>query len=254
MAWSPEQYHKFHEERAAPFEDLIALGSFRPGMKIVDLGCGTGELTAKVATLSPGSDTVGIDSSASMLEKARPLARAGLRFVLGRIEDWEDPRGEHDLVFSHATLQWIDGHDALFAKLARALAPGGQLLVQMPSNHGHVSHQAVRELASTSPWKEALGGFCRVSPVEPIDVYAERLHALGLERPTVMEKVYGHVLEDGRGVLEWIKGTLLVPYLERLGARGPGFLDALGERLDVVCPGKPYYFAFRRTLIAARRP
>jgi trans-aconitate 2-methyltransferase len=251
MAWSPEQYHKFQGERAAPFEDLIALGSFRPRMKVVDLGCGTGELTARVAELSPGSDVTGIDSSRSMLDKARPLERPGLRFEQGKVEDWEGR--DLDLVFSHATLQWVDDHEGLFAKLARALAPGGQLLVQMPSNHGHVSHLAVRELASRSPWKERLSGYCRISPVRSIDDYAEHLHALGLLEPIVLEKVYGHVLEDGRAVLEWIKGTLLVPYLERLGVHGPEFLSALASRLDVVCPGKPYYFAFRRTLVAATR-
>ncbi len=252
MSWSPAQYHKFQAERAAPFEDLVALGALRGGMKIVDLGCGTGELTARLAALAPGSDVLGVDSSESMLAKARPLARPGLRFELRRIEDWS-AEAAYDLVFSHATLQWVDDHEALLAKLARALAPGGQLLVQMPSNHDHVSHRTVRALAAESPWKERLGGWSRVSPLWTIDRYAERLHALGLERPTVIERVYGHVLEDGRGVLEWIKGTLLVPYIERLGEHAPGFLSVLGDRIEKACPGRPYYFAFRRTLIAAAR-
>ncbi|MEZ0227796.1 MAG: methyltransferase domain-containing protein [Planctomycetota bacterium] len=252
MTWSPAQYHKFQAERAAPFEDLVALGTLRDGMKIVDLGCGTGELTARLAVLAPGSDVLGVDSSAAMLEKARPLERPDLRFEQRRIEDWSADRA-YDLIFSHATLQWIDDHEALFARLARGLVPGGQLLVQMPSNHDHVSHRIVRELADESPWKERLGGWRRLSPVRPIDWYAELLHGLGLDRPTVLEKVYGHILEDGRGVLEWIKGTLLVPYIERLGDDAPAFLAALGDRIDKACPGRPYYYAFRRTLIAATR-
>jgi trans-aconitate 2-methyltransferase len=111
----------------------------------------------------------------------------------------------------------------------------------------------VRELASEARWVERLGGWKRLSPVQTIDWYAELLHGLGLERPTVLEKVYGHVLDDGRGVLEWIKGTLLVPYIERLGEHAPEFLRELGDRIEKACPGRPYYFAFRRTLIAARR-
>jgi trans-aconitate 2-methyltransferase len=254
MTWSPAQYHKFQAERAAPFEDLVALGSLRDGMRIVDLGCGTGELTARLAVLASGSQVVGVDSSAAMLEKARPLERPGLRFDLRRIEDWP-PEGSaaFDLVFSHATLQWIDDHETLFARLARVLVPGGQLLVQMPSNHDHVSHRIVRELAAESPWQERLAGWRRLSPVRSIDWYAELLHRLGLREPTVLEKVYGHILEDGRGVLEWIKGTLLVPYLERLGEHAPAFLAELGDRIERACPGRPYYFAFRRTLIAATR-
>src|SRR5579872_7322741 len=118
MAWSPEQYHKFQNERAAPFEDLVALGRFADGMRIVDLGCGTGELTAKLAERSKDATVVGVDSSPTMLEKARPLARPGLRYEQGRIEEWS-AEAAWDLVFSHATLQWVDDHGALFAKLAR---------------------------------------------------------------------------------------------------------------------------------------
>jgi trans-aconitate 2-methyltransferase len=252
MAWSPEQYHKFQAERAAPFEDLVGLGTFRDGMRIVDLGCGTGELTVRLAVLSLGASVLGIDSSETMLARARALTGHGVRFEQGRIEDWS-AEGAYDVVFSHATLQWIDDHDALFARLARALARGGQLLVQMPSNHDHVSHRIVRELAASSPWNERLGGWRRFSPVKPIDQYAELLHGLGLESPTVIEKVYGHVLEDGHGVLEWLKGTLLVPYIERLGEHAPEFLKVLDDKIAAACAARPYYFAFRRTLIAATR-
>jgi trans-aconitate 2-methyltransferase len=254
MAWNPDQYEKFRGERAAPFEDLVALAPWRPGLGIVDLGCGTGELTAKLRAFSPGSEIVGLDSSAAMLERARPLERPGLRFALGKVEEWQ-PEKPLDVIFSHAALQWIDDHATLFPRLARALAPGGVLLVQMPSNHNHVSHRVVRELASSEAWRGRLGGFARSSPVLAIDEYASLLHEAGLPRPTLIEKVYGHVLEDARGVLEWIKGTLLVPYLERLSpGDGAEFLEAVGRRLDEVCPGKPYFYPFRRTLIAAWRP
>ena len=53
MAWNPEQYLKFAAERAAPFADLVALLDVRPGLHAVDLGCGTGELTAKLAEMLP---------------------------------------------------------------------------------------------------------------------------------------------------------------------------------------------------------
>lgn len=254
MPWDPAQYEKFKREREQPFEDLLALGELRPGLAIVDLGCGTGELTARLAERASGSRTIGVDSSASMLAKARKLERPGLAFVQGTIEDWS-PAAPADLLFSHAALQWVDEHGPLFRRLAAHVAPGGQLLVQMPSNHGHVSHELMRGLASEARWREKLGGFVRSSPVRSVDFYAETLHAAGLERPTVLEKVYGHVLPDADAVLEWMKGTALVPYLERLDATGAeSFLAELGRRFREAMPARPYYLAFRRTLIAARRP
>jgi trans-aconitate 2-methyltransferase len=253
MAWDPAQYEKFKREREQPFEDLIALGDFRPGELMVDLGCGTGELTAKVAARSPGSTMLGVDSSAEMLAKARQHERPGLAFTRSTVEAWE-PGRPLDVIFSHAALQWVDAHESLFPRLARALAPGGRLLVQMPSNHGHVSHATVRELAAEAPWSERFAGFVRRSPVLEIGAYADMLHAAGLERPTVIEKVYGHVLPDSDAVLEWIKGTLLVPYLERLNdQQSREFLDELSRRFRPKMPQKPYYFGFRRILIAARK-
>jgi trans-aconitate 2-methyltransferase len=254
MAWDPAQYHKFQDARSAPFEDLVALGVWRPGLSIVDLGCGTGELTARLLERSPGATIVGVDSSETMLARAKPLERPGLRFEKGAIEEWS-PAAPVDLIFSHAALQWCDFHAQLFPRLASHLAPGGQLLVQMPSNHGHLAHLAVLALANVEPWHRKLGGYSRHSPLLSIDNYAEQLHRAGLPFPTVIEKVYGVELPDPRGVLEWIKGTLLVPYLERLDADDrPLFLEEIGKRLDVMLEGRPYYYAFKRTLIAARKP
>ena len=111
MTWNPAQYHKFQKERFAPFEDLIQLIHVRSSLKVIDLGCGTGDLTRRLADLLPDSDVLGLDSSDEMLEKAQAQARPGLRFQKGQIEEAE---GQWDLVFSHAALQWVDDHRALW--------------------------------------------------------------------------------------------------------------------------------------------
>jgi len=86
MPWDPKRYHQFASERAAPFEDLLAMVDVRDGMRVVDLGCGSGELTARLADALPESDVTGIDSSEEMLGDAAKLARPGLRFERGAIE------------------------------------------------------------------------------------------------------------------------------------------------------------------------
>src|SRR5687768_16164416 len=107
MTWDPNQYHKFQAERSAPFFDLLTLVEVRPNLKVVDLGCGTGELTQKLADALPDSDVTGIDSSLQMLEKAASLSRSGLHFEQG---DQSQLTGEWDLIFSNAALQWSEYH------------------------------------------------------------------------------------------------------------------------------------------------
>src|ERR1700733_9652689 len=87
--WDPEQYERFKAERSRPFFDLLALVRARPGMRVVDLGCGTGELTRELHEKLGATETVGIDSSETMLAKGAGFARDGLRFERGRIEEWE---------------------------------------------------------------------------------------------------------------------------------------------------------------------
>ncbi len=252
MPWNPDQYHRFQKERSAPFDDLLALIRVRPGLQVVDLGCGTGELTARLARSLPGSQVLGIDSSPEMLAQARAQTGPNLRFERCSIEDLE---GEWDLIFSHAALHWVEDHPALLPRLVERLRPGGQLAVQMPSNHTHPAQTLILELAGESPYREALGGWARRSPVLGTGSYAELLFAAGTEEIVVFEKVYPHVLEDADAVAEWGAGTVLVPYFERLPPElRERFMQRYRERLKAYWPGSPAFYAFRRTFLAATRP
>ena len=252
MPWDPDRYHQFQRERFAPFEDLLALLRVRPGLRVIDLGCGTGELTRRLADALPGSEVLGIDSSSEMLARAAAQARSGLRFERAAIEQVS---GVWDLVFSHAAIQWVDDHEALIPRLLTLVAPGGQLAVQLPSNHSHPAHRFILELAAESPFCEALNGWSRHSPVLTIDRYAELLHTHGAQDLTVLEKVYPHVLPDSDAVAEWTRGTALIPYLERLPADlQPAFLDRYRARLRSLWPTGPVFYGFRRILFATTRP
>jgi trans-aconitate 2-methyltransferase len=252
MPWDPDQYLRFRRERFAPFEDLLALLAVRPNLHVLDLGCGTGELTARLAAALPGSDVTGLDSSPAMLERARALARAGLRFELGRVEE---ASGRYDLVFSNAAIHWVEDHRALIPRLFALLNPGGQLLVQLPSNNEHPAHRAILEIAGREPFLTALGGFTRRSPVLSLPEYAELLYACGGTDLVVFEKVYPHLLPDSDAVAEWTSGTTLLPYFERLQPPGrQAFLAAYRSRLREIWPKAPVFYGFRRILFSAREP
>jgi len=252
MPWNPDLYHTFRSERAAPFYDLVKLINVRPGLRVVDLGCGTGELTRELADMLPDGDVVGTDSSQEMLSRAQGQARPGLRFEQGAIET---VHGDWDLVFSNAAIQWVDDHHALVPRLLSLVQSGGQLVVQLPSNNTHPSHALIREIAGEEPFREALRGWARSSPVLSIDRYAELLYANGGRDLTVYEKIYPHVLENADALADWNAGTALVPYFERLppDLQEP-FMDRYRERLRVRWPGSPVFYGFRRTLFGATRP
>jgi len=251
MPWNPDQYHKFSAERSAPFEDLLKLVHVRTGLRVVDLGCGTGELTRKLADALPASDVLGLDSSPQMLVKAAQHARPGLRFEQG---DQARLTGEWDLIFSNAALQWSDDHANLFPRLFARLKPGGQFAVQMPSNHEHISHRKIREVAGREPFWSALNGWIRYAPVLPIEAYADILFRQNAEQITVFEKVYPHVLENSDAVVEWISGTVLVPYFERLDeSMREQFTQAIRDELRAALPGQPVFYPFKRTFLTGSK-
>jgi trans-aconitate 2-methyltransferase len=251
MPWDPNQYHKFQEERSAPFYDLLALVDVRPNLQVVDLGCGTGELTRQLADKLPGSKVTGHDSSPQMLEKAAAFANPGLQFVQG---DQAQLNGEWDLIFSNAALQWSEGHAQLVTDLYGRLKPGGQIAVQVPSNHNHISHQLIRETAGEEPFQSIQGGFVRYAPVLSIDQYAQILFDCGAEDILAFEKVYAHILADSDAVVEWISGTVCVPYFERLGGHKDEFMKVIRAKMQKALPQSPVFYPFRRTFFTARKP
>jgi len=251
MPWDPTQYHKFQAERSAPFFDLLELVEVRPKLKVVDLGCGTGELTRQLADALPISNVTGIDNSPQMLDKAASHAGPNLHFEQG---DQSQLTGEWDLIFSNAALHWTENHSELIPRLYERLTPGGQIAVQVPSNHNHISHQIYRETASEEMFKFILNGFQRYAPVLSIDDYARILFKSGAEKIVVFEKVYAHILENSDAVVEWISGTALVPYFERLGEYKDEFVKAIREKMHAAMPDSPVFYPFRRTLFSAKKP
>jgi trans-aconitate 2-methyltransferase len=254
-AWRPTQYDRFRDERRQPFFDLLAMVEPVPGGHALDLGCGTGALTRLVHAHVGARETIGVDRSTAMLAAAAHESAPGLRFVQGDLTGFA-PDDPVDVVFSNAALQWLPDHDSLFPRLAGMLAAGGQLAVQMPANHHHPSHRVAHEIAHEEPFRAALGGYVRDVPLLPPECYALLLDRLGLRPPTVRLQVYLHRLASREEVVEWVKGTLLTDYEERLpAALFARFLERYRARLlpqldDI----RPFPYPFARVLLWGRRP
>lgn len=250
MPWNPDKYHRFHTQRSAPFDDLLELIDIRPNLKVVDLGCGTGNLTRRLADSLPDSEVLGVDSSPQMLERTGEYVRPGLRFEIGNLAELD---GDWDLIISNAALHWSEDHEKLIPHLFHCLKLGGQIAVQLPSNHNSIAHRSIIEVARMEPFVSALDGWTRQSPVLSIEAYAELLFQEGAQDILVFEKVYPHVLENADAIVEWISGTTLVPYFERLGELKDDFIQVIRQTLRAAMPGQPVFYPFRRTFFSARK-
>ncbi|OYD85781.1 methyltransferase domain-containing protein [Azospirillum brasilense] len=253
MPWDPEQYARFESWRRRPAHDLVAaLPSLTP-RRVVDLGCGAGQLARLLAERWPEAEVLGVDNSLAMLERAQGTP-SRVRWLQADLRVWRPDRPV-DLLISNAALHWLDGHERLFPDLLRALAPDGVLAVQMPRNSEAPSHRLLYETAADGPWADRLAPVLRTAPVHAPEVYYDWLAPL-TRRLDLWETEYLQVLEGDDPVLEWTRGTTLLPVLDTLaGAELDAFLAAYRARLNAAYPRRPdgrTLFPFKRLFLVAR--
>lgn len=248
----PAQYARFSDERSRPFFNLLDRVPLRPFRRIVDLGCGSGELTVALSDKWPEAEVLGLDSSPQMLAKAEPFVRLGrLTFAEGTIEAFDEPA---DLIFTNAALQWTNDHEVLFPRLASLVNDGGAFAVQMPHSFDQPSHLILEDIARTGPWADRLASWQRMK-VKPVAWYAEMLMGLGFE-VDAWETTYYFVLQGENPVLEWVKGTSLQPILTLLEAEEKvQFAEIYASRLREAYPATASgtVYPFKRIFFAATR-
>jgi len=256
--WDPGQYLKFSDHRMRPALELLERIPLTAADVVYDLGCGSGQVTRLIASRWESAKVTGVDSSREMLDKA--AAEPGpVRWIEADIHNWE-PKDVPALIFSNATLHWVEKHPVLFPRLAGYLPPGGCLAVQMPLSWDAPSHRIMREtLADGGPGgapigAESLRQAVAVKWVEDAAVYYEVLSSLS-SNLDIWETEYLQVLEGVDPVLEWVKSTGLRPILNGLDDDSrEAFLAEYRRRLREAYPrrrdGRTLY-PFRRLFIVA---
>ena len=209
QAWDPALYdgrHAFVYQLAA---DLLKLLAPQPGERIVDLGCGTGHLTAKIA--EAGADVLGLDLSPAMVAQAS-ASFPKLRFAVADATNFTVPEPV-DAVFSNATLHWVQPPQAAIARIAAALKPGGRFVAEFG---GQRCVQAIIEAANKAldgqfgvygPWYfPSVGQYAPILEEHGFEVR----YATLFDRPTV--------LEDGEGGLRNWLAMFAGPFFATLSA------------------------------------
>ncbi len=251
--WDPAKYLAFTDHRSRPFVDLLARIHADAPRRVVDLGCGPGNLTETLAARWPDATVEAMDSSPEMVEAAR--AR-GIDAYAGDVRDWS-PRPDTDVVVSNAVLQWVPGHESLLAGWVAALPAGAWLACQVPGNFGAPSHVSVRALAGEARWRARLESVVLREDDAVLDPagYAGVLAEAGCE-VDAWETTYLQRLTGADPVLEWVTGTALRPIRSALDE--PDWADfraELAPRLRAAYPMRAdgtTWFPFRRVFVVAR--
>ncbi len=194
--WNPNLYDNKHGFVAKYGEALLDLLALKPGERILDLGCGTGDLTHKIAEC--GATVIGLDSSIDMIAAARAKYPA-IEFAVGDATHFVFD-APFDAVFSNATLHWVKPPEDAVRCIANALKPGGRFVAEFggAGNVTHIAaalHNAHMTLVGTplqhNWYFPSIGEYAPILEAHGLDVQAAWL----FDRPTPLEG------EDG--MLNW---------------------------------------------------
>lgn len=253
MVWNPDVYLAFAGHRGRPFFDLLSRIGARAPRRVVDLGCGPGNLTVTLKQRWPDAIVEALDSSPEMVAAAR---ERGLDAGVGDVTQWV-PQPGTDVVVTNAVLQWVPEHTALLTRWASQLRPGAWIAMQVPGNFDAPSHQAVREVARRSEFTDALQNmrFREGLVVETPVRYAEILSDAGCA-VDAWETTYIHELTGETPVLDWISGTALTEVKSQLteGAWQEyrrQIIPLLAQSYPVRDDGRTF-FPFRRVFLVAQ--
>jgi trans-aconitate 2-methyltransferase len=251
--WDPDVYLAFADHRARPFFDLLSRVGAQQPRRVVDLGCGPGNLTLQLAKRWPDAAVEGVDSSPEMIAAAR---ERGVDAAVADLRTWT-PQPDTDVVLSNAAMHWVAERDELMVRWADQLAAGAWIAVQMPGNFETPSHAAVRAVARREPYAKTLRDtpFRVGNMVDAPAHYAELLLDAGCS-VDAWETTYLHQLTGEHPVLDWISGTALLPVSERLNEQEyQQFREELIPLLADAYPTRPdgtTFFPFRRVFVVAQ--
>lgn len=248
--WDADAYHRVSGPQVAMAAAVLDRLELRGDETVLDAGCGSGRVTRLLLERLPEGRVIAVDASPQMVARAREELASDARSDV-RLADLAELRlepGEQvDAVFSNATFHWVPDHDALFARLAAALRPGGRLSAQC-GGEGNVAavRAAALQAAADAGLASRFDGWARPWNFAGIEQTEERLRSAGFDGIECWLQDWPAEPDEPRAYLETV---CLGPHLERLApAEHDRFLDAVMARL-----GERPVIDYVRLNIVARR-
>ncbi len=257
-----EKYRQLSLVQASAGEQLIELLAIPPHADILDVGCGTGNLTALLAGKTDGRIT-GIDQSAAMIAEASRTVPAGRAEFLVQEAEAIDFDNAFDIIYCNSAFQWFQDPSGFLGRAFRALRPGGRIGMQAPATQAYCPTflKALDRCCRNPAIGETFSGFR--SPwffLETAEAYARRFAESGFRvRCSSIDEVHSHKTpQEGFSIFcSGAKAAYLDPGRYREAwpeGYGEALLDALREAfMSMADADGRVDLVFRRIFVVAER-
>lgn len=255
--WSAELYGKFGKERMQPSIDLLNRIDISECNRIIDIGCGSGMSTLPLRKRFPDSEIIGVDLSENMLSRAKSLIE-DVTWIRRDCSKKLNDLGTFDLVFSNAFLQWLHNQSEFIMNTRELLNMNGIFAIQIPSFEEMKISQIIKDTANEfDKGKNFFGKMDESNCVnyclnEYYDIFSRYY-----SKVEIWQINYFHQMKDHASIIEFVKGTALLPYLERLNDReAADFLEMILRKTKqnyAESENGIVLFEFKRIFVIARK-
>lgn len=225
--------------------------------RILDIGCGDGAVSERLAQRVPHGHVTGIDASAGMISEARNRSSGGLAFELRSIEQLADSNEQYDVIFSNAALHWVVDHDTLLQQVYEHLKPGGVARFSF-GGAGNCAHlvAVLRQTMRQPTFAPLFEGFVWPWYMPDVVEYTEKAVTVPFSDVRVWEEPADEYFASVAELIAWIDQPCLVPFVQHLGQfEGQRFRDrVVAAMLEWTAqPDGTYFEQFRRLHLYARK-
>lgn len=177
--WDAQTYDRVSDPQYKWGLEVLGRPDLAGNEFVMDAGCGSGRVTAKLLERLPHGRVLCVDASEQMIEKAREALGDRADYLVADLSELEVPE-RVDVIFSTATFHWVLDHDRLFSRLHAALKPGGRLVAQCGGEGNVAKHaQAIVEVATRPEFIDHFQGLEMMWNFAPADATEERLRDAG---------------------------------------------------------------------------
>ena len=252
--WNAQLYGTYKKERSQPSVDLVNRIKDNDFKRILDAGCGSGMSTAALAAVFKNAEIIGADLSENMLEAAKKTLPE-IDFVQRDCGEPLYDMGKFDLIFSNAFMQWLTNQEEFINNSFEMLNENGVFAAQIPLSHLMPIRSCINEAKSALPERLQNTEVRTITSFLPNDYY-DMLSKLS-DKVSIWVTDYFHVMDSHKSILDFIRGTALNPYTEKLDENEcERFLDKVLDNIKkayAVQSDGNVLFPFKRLFIIAEK-